>query len=163
MIVLTDASPLIFLAKLDRLDLIGRLFGKDILVPSLVSEEVLLPPLPPGEELRLRRFLESAMIVKVGKSRKKSLSLSRADLAVYQLAIERKANYVLSDDKLLRALLATEGLVPLGTIGILMHAVNKELLTKEEARSGLDELIKKHNLRISIELFERVLEQLDSI
>lgn len=163
MIVVTDASPLIFLAKLDRLDLIERLFGKDILVPSLVSDEVLLPPLPPEEELRLRRFLESATIVKVGKSRKKSFSLSRADLAVYQLAIERKANYILSDDKLLRALLAAEGLVPLGTIGLLMHAANKGVLTKEEARSGLDELIRNHKLRISIELFERVLEQLDSI
>jgi len=163
MIVVTDASPLIFLAKLDRLDLIERLFGKDILVPSLVSDEVLLPPLPPEEELRLRRFLDSATIVKVGKSRKQSLSLSRADLAVYQLAIERKANYILSDDKLLRALLTTEGLVPLGTIGLLMLAANKGILTKEETRSGLDELIKKHNLRISIELFERVLEHLNSI
>lgn len=163
MIVVSDASPLIFLAKINRLELIGLLFGKDILVPSLVSDEVLLPPLPAGEELRLQRFLESTIIVKVGKSRRKSLSLSRADLAVYQLAIDRKADVVLSDDKLLRALLRAEGLAPLGTLGLLMHAAEKGILSKEETRSDMDELIKNHNLRISIELFERVVEHLDSI
>lgn len=163
MIIVTDAALLIFLAKLNRLDLIGQLFGKDILVPSWVAEEVLLPPLPPGEEMRLQRFLDSARIIHVGKSRKKSLSLSRADLSIYQLAIDRKADYVLCDDKLLRALLTAEGLVPLGTLGLLIHATAKGLLSKEETQSDIDQLINNHKLRIGIELYKQVLEQLDSI
>ena len=163
MIIVTDAAPLIFLAKLNRLDLISQLFGKNILVPALIADEVLHPPLPPGEELRLQRFLKTATIAKTLKSRKKSTSLSRADLAVYELAVKRKADYVLSDDKLLRTLLATEGLVPLGTLGLLVHATTKELLTKEEARNDLDQLINNHKLRISIELYKRVLQQLDFI
>jgi predicted nucleic acid-binding protein len=163
MIVVADAAPLIFLAKLDRLGLIRQLFGTDILVPRLVAEEVLRPPLPPVEEMILQRFLSSVTVVAVSKSRKKASALSQADLAVYQLAIGRKADYVLTDDRLLRALLDAEGLVPQGTLGILMHALQKGILSKNETRRCIDDLVRKYNLRIGIELFERILERLDLI
>jgi predicted nucleic acid-binding protein len=163
MILVADASPLIFLAKLNRLELIRPLFGKNILVPQLVVDEVMLPTLPPDEELALQRFFEKATIEKIHPTKKKSLSLSVADMAVYDLAAERKADFILTDDRLLRRLLIAEKLVPLGTIGILIYATKKELLTKQETRSCLDDLIKKHHLRIGIELFKRILEQLDSM
>ena len=163
MIVVADAAPLIFLAKLDQLKLIPQLFGKNILIPSLVANEVLRPPLPPGEELRLQRFLDSTTVIPVKKSRKKSLSLSPADLAVYQLALDQKANVVLSDDKLLRSLLTAEGLSPMGTLGILIHATKNKLLTKPAARSCIDDLVGQHNLRIGIELYEYILESLNAV
>ena len=163
MIVVADAAPLIFLAKLDQLQLIQKLFGEKILIPLLVADEVLRPPLPPDEELRLQRFLDSTTVITVRKSKKKSLSLSPADLAVYQLALDRKASIVLSDDKLLRSLLTAEGLSPIGTLGILMHATKSKLLTKTETRNCIDNLVGQHNLRIGIELYEHILECLDAI
>jgi len=148
------------LAKLDQLALIGRLFGEEIFVPSLVVDEVLRPPLPPGEELCLQRFLDSCTVVVVQDSGRKSLSLSSADLAVCQLAIERDAALVLSDDKLLRSLLTVEGLVPMGTLGLLMHAAKKDILPRSAVRVCIDELVGKYNLRISIALYEHFLEKL---
>ncbi len=161
MTLVSDAAPLIFLAKLDRLELIKKLFGETIFVPKRVADEVLSPPLPPDEELTLQRFLQSVHIIDVHVSRKKPTSLSLADLSVHQLAVEQKADIVLSDDKLLRRLLQAEGLTPIGTLGLLIRATEKGYLSKNKVRRCLDDLIKKHRFRISIELFECVLEHLE--
>lgn len=163
MMVVADASPLIFLAKIRRLNLIARLFGHTIIIPDSVAAEVLRPPLPPDEERLLQEFIDSIQIESVSVSRKNSSALSRADMAVCQLALKRKAGLVLTDDKLLRALLVAENLKPLGTLGILIHAVEKELIKKTDAKTDLETLVKKHGFRISIELFERVLERLGVI
>jgi len=50
MIVVADASPLIFLAKIRRLALVPRLLGRDIRVPRAVRDEVLPPGVDPAEE-----------------------------------------------------------------------------------------------------------------
>ncbi len=162
MILVSDAAPLIFLAKLDRLELIKKLFGEAIFIPKRVADEVLNPPLPPDEELTLQRFLQSVHIIYVHVSPKNQTSLSLADLSVCQLAVEQKADVVLSDDKLLRRLLQAEGLTPLGTLGLLIRAMEKGVLSKSDVRRCLGELIKKHRFRISIELFECVLEHLQN-
>ena len=57
MIVVADASPLIFLGKLGQLDLICRLFGKKILVAEAVRDEILSPTISPAEERLLLSFL----------------------------------------------------------------------------------------------------------
>ena len=42
MIVVADASPLIFLAKIRRLALIHRLLGRDVRLPTLIRDEYLV-------------------------------------------------------------------------------------------------------------------------
>jgi hypothetical protein len=54
--VLCDASPLIFLAKLDRLALIKDVLGGNICVLRLVVDEVCRSDAPPVELSRLIRF-----------------------------------------------------------------------------------------------------------
>ncbi len=59
MIVVADAAPLIFLAKINQLSLITELFNAEILIPSVVSKEILGPVIPPSEERMLTAFLSS--------------------------------------------------------------------------------------------------------
>jgi len=50
MILIADAAPVIFLAKINQLFLIPNLFDADILVPLVVKHEILSPDVPPYEE-----------------------------------------------------------------------------------------------------------------
>jgi predicted nucleic acid-binding protein len=49
MIVVADASPLIFLAKIRKLDLLHALFRQDIRLPRAVCREVVVPGMDPIE------------------------------------------------------------------------------------------------------------------
>ncbi|MAE63029.1 MAG: hypothetical protein CMJ18_02050 [Phycisphaeraceae bacterium] len=65
MILVADASPLIFLGKLDQLDLVRRGYPGEILVPEVVRDEILEPPVPPHEHLIITAFLEECEVVVV--------------------------------------------------------------------------------------------------
>ncbi len=70
MIVVADASPLIFLAKLKRLELIPRLLGHDIRVPRRVYREVLGPRVESVERSVLELFFSGCSIEVVRRPRR---------------------------------------------------------------------------------------------
>ena len=79
-VVLCDASPLIILAKLDRLHLIGDLLGKDIVVLQCVVDEVLGERASTLERQRLDKFVGTAATVTAfAESDIESKSLSASD------------------------------------------------------------------------------------
>ena len=62
-VVVCDASPLIILAKLDRLHLITDLLGNDIVVLQCVADEVLGERAGTLERQRLNDFLSTVATV----------------------------------------------------------------------------------------------------
>lgn len=162
MILVADASPLIFLGKIQRLALLEELFAGEILLPSLIREEVLRPPLPPGEETELRAFLETCTAERVAPSQSPSAALSAADNAVFTLAKRVGADRVLADDRLLREVIRTEGIRPMGTLGVLLHARRQGLLSKAQALRDLEQLVQHHAFRIGIEVYDWVRRAFDT-
>lgn len=158
MTVVADAAPLIFLSKLNRLDLISDLYPGRLLISKRVAKELLADPVDPAEELLLRTLIESATVVSVpdGKRRDSFLSLSAADRAVHALALKEQADCVLSDDKRLRALLRLDHIRVVGTLGILTEAVARKAISKNEFEKDLEALIHQHAFRIGITLYEHV-------
>ncbi len=156
MILIADAAPVIFLSKIDRLPLIDQLLHADILLPSLVAAEILGPDLPPAEELLLTGFLSKCRIVDVREPEEYATSLSLADNAVLTLARNESADSVLSDDRLLRRIVTMErfGSKVIGTIGLLIRAARENLLSTDTAIDLLGQLIRDHNFRISIAVYE---------
>ena len=69
MIVVADASPLIFLAKIRRLDRVHVLLGRDIRIPKAVRDEVVARPLDPAEEHVLNLFLDVCRVETVRRPR----------------------------------------------------------------------------------------------
>jgi len=160
MIVVADAIPIIFLGKLQRLDLISKLLRGTVFVPSAVRDEILAPPIPPAETHLLSSFLEKCTVEKVARLRPFASALSRADNAALTLAVRKRADVLLADDGLLREIAVVEGIRPLGTLGVLPRAMRKGLLTAEETRRFVEELVREHNFRIGIEVYEAVLDQI---
>lgn len=160
MIVVADASPLIFLAKIRRLALVPRLLGRDIRVPRAVRDEVLPPGVDPAEEDALRAFLKTCHIEAVRRPRRFAAAMSQADNEALTLAVRSRADVILCDERATRLMAEAEGIRPLGTVGILLKAVHRKLVTPPDARQLVDTLIRSHEFRIGIELYQAVLARL---
>ncbi len=160
MTVVADACPLIFLAKSQCLDLLERLFGSGICLTESVRREMIAGPITPAEAEAIARFLNVVVVESVATARRHAAALSRADHETLALALQRKADLLLTDDRLLRELASFEGVRPMGTLGVLLLAVRKKLLTKRAAKGHVDALVRRHGFRISIEVYEAVVREL---
>jgi len=163
MVVITDASPVILLGKLDSLNLITDYLGNEILLPRAVYDEIFGSGLTPGEEHLLLKFVSLCKVEKVRRPRTFSAGLSDADNAALTLAVRRMPSKLLSDDLLLRIVARLEGVNCIGTLGLIQESCKSRLLSKNEAKKLVDELLDKHKLRISIKLYREVITALDSV
>jgi len=78
MIVVADTGPVIALATLDRIDLLG-VFGADILVPPRVRRELLSKPEPETQEIEqaLGHLIQVREVPPLGARRRRRPSRSR--------------------------------------------------------------------------------------
>ena len=162
MIVVADASPLIFLGKIAKLGLVSTLFPGELLVPGAVRDEVLGPRLPPAEERVLTTFLSQHTVVSVKRRRHFAAAMSLADNEALTLALRRRADFLLADERLLRALARVEGIHPVGTLGVLLRAKRAALITPQDVRRLVDTLIREHAFRIGIEVYQAVLSEIEA-
>ena len=160
MTVVADASPLIFLGKLGQLGLLPSLFTGTVWIPASVRDEVLAPPGSPAEIRLLRAFLSHCVIVKVAHPMRFSPAMSQADHEALTLALRKHADLLLTDERLMRDMAVIEHMRPIGTLGILLRAQRQGLLTVAETRKLVDALIRDHQFRIGIALYEAVVTRL---
>lgn len=115
MIVISDASPLHYLALINRIDLLGDLFGR-VVVPLAVARELSHPAAseivralmskPPGWlEIRFPAKLDPSL-PRLGAGETQALSL----------ALELHADLLLADDKDARRAAARRGIRVTGTV-----------------------------------------------
>ena len=154
MILVADAAPLIFLAKINQLSLLAELFKAEIFVPSAVSKEILGPEVPPDEERLLTAFLSGCKVVNLRKPINFAQALSFADNCILTLASRERAAIVLSDDRLLRKTAVIEGFRVIGTLGILLRANRNSILTAKNTGVLIEQLIEEHNFRISTSVYD---------
>jgi len=118
-----DTSPLLFLAKLERLDLLRQ--GADsIYIPQAVWEEVRAKP--DTAYIQIKRAV-SVWLKVATVTNTEAVELLLADLdwgeaEAIVLAKTFKADYVLLDDLDARRFARRAGLKPVGTLGILLAA-----------------------------------------
>ncbi len=131
MIVVSDSSPLITLAKIKRLELLPQLYGTILITPQIYTEVVVSGSGMSGSsELAKAKWLE----VQAVKERQTSFnaqqrfSVSMGYLSVIMLAKELHADVVLIDDRSARRIAENEGLSVTGCIGLLEEAFHRKLL-----------------------------------
>lgn len=159
-VVAADACPLIFLAKLDRLDLVRGVLSPTVWIPEAVHRELLAGSIPAPDHHRIVAFLRGCRIVPVPRPGYPSRSLALADRCLLALAARHPGTILLADDALVRRIAESEGRRVAGTLGVLIRAVRKGLLTRTAARENLDDLIANHRFRISVELYQEALRHL---
>jgi len=158
-IVVLDASPIIFLGKLGRLNLVKKLLGGNLHLVQSVRNEVAVPFAGSGADW-LDTFLDACTVHQIRRRSVNRGSLSRADAESITLAKKLPADIILADDRLLRRVAEMEGIRPLGTLGVILRSVESGLLSSKEARVALDALVSEYYFRISVEVYQSALARL---
>lgn len=83
-------------------------------------------------------------------------AMSRADNEALTLAVRAHADIILCDERAMRIMAESEGVRPLGTLGILLRSAHRKIITAPDARQLIDTLIRSHNFRIGIEVYQAV-------
>ena len=118
---ITDASPLIVLAKVGRADLLFEIPGK-LLIPNAVAEEIL----GGGPEDPARRLIEFGFAERrhaAGIPRRLwEWGLGRGETEVLALALGESSSRAVIDDAAARKCAAALGVPIIGTLGIVARA-----------------------------------------
>ncbi|WEL22049.1 DUF3368 domain-containing protein [Halorhabdus sp. BNX81] len=143
-----DATPLIYLATVDRLGMLTA-FEDDRLVPERVYDEVVTVGLEAGhaDARRVERAVEDDVLTVATVERTDSFerlaandSLSEADAAVLALAAARDGTGVM-DGQYGRDVAAAEGIETRGTAYLVLRSLKRDAITAEEARETIDAMV----------------------
>jgi hypothetical protein len=170
LIGLTNASPLIYLGKIGALHLLPQLFD-EIWTTSLVSQEVL------GRDYALEKvILDEAFNtwLQVRDPRDEKLVLKLQDLQIHpgeaslialgkEISEETASSIVIIDDRAARDVARVLGLKITGTVGILLRAVNANIIVTDQCRMLLKSLNENTNFRMGVDIFSKILSTLDKI
>ena len=143
MIVVSDTTPLISLLKINRIDLMEKLFGA-VMIPTAVFDELTADKRFQLEANKIKqtKFIvvkpvanpESAGVLK------RATGLDQGESEAIVLTDELKADLLLMDEAKGRNVSAQMGLKIMGTIGILMAAYEEQELTSDEVRECVNGL-----------------------
>jgi predicted nucleic acid-binding protein len=142
--IISDSSPLISLAIIGKIDLLEKLF-ECVYVPHAVYEEVIANNKPYSNEIK--QFLIGRVKCTQNKVAVEMLlsDIGKGESEAIILAIEEKADYLLVDDLKARKLAKLNGLVIIGTMGILLKAKKAGFISA--VKPLIDELL-DNNIRI---------------
>lgn len=122
MIVVSNSSPLITLARIGQLDLLRQLFGRVHIAEEVRREVVVLGVgRPAAEAVRKAEWIESHPTRSaVEMLRLRSLhALGAGELATVLLASSLRADLAIIDERAARRFAQTSGLAVMGCVGIL--------------------------------------------
>lgn len=141
--MITNASPLIIFAKIRKLELLQAV-TKEIIAPHAVYEEVVLKGKDAPDALLLKEFIEKKKIIvkvlnKEGKEKAEQLektykNIDYGEAETIALALEQKESIVLIDEKNARDVAKLHGLIPKGSLSILLRAFQRKQIDEKELR-----------------------------
>lgn len=144
MIAVSDASPLIALARIGRLNLIKSLFGR-VLIPDAVYQEVVVSGagLPGASEVRHAEWIEtySGADNAVSYLAAEYAGLGEGEAATIRLAKQLSADIAILDDAKARRVALAAGLTITGSIGLLELGFRRGLV--KDLRAAYVDLLKQ--------------------
>jgi predicted nucleic acid-binding protein len=149
-LVVCDASPVMNLAAIDRLELLQKLFEVVLMPPSVWAEIVAGDPLDRPAWIELHSPTNPALVESL------SLDLDVGEAEAIALASEIAADLLLIDEKKGRAFARRLGLRPLGLLGVLAEAKSQGLV--EAVKPLLDALVCQAGFRVGASLYRQVLD-----
>ena len=168
----SNTSPLIWLSKIGKLDLLRELFD-EILIPEGVYQEAVEIGLQEGfsDSLIIKEAVDQGWI-KITILNEKEVELCKKILnhafelhmgeaqAIVLARRTVKMTLLLIDESSARAFAETWGLKVKGVVYVLMTSLRCGLLNKEEAKEAILTLVRK-GFRIEPKLMARIISEID--
>lgn len=158
--IVSNASPLIYLAKVEELSLLHELYQK-IHIPQEVKAETVDRGKELGESdaLIIEQAIENGWIQTHDVENKKvPFELEEGEIAALSLAKKLEVKEVLIDEAPARKAARTMDLKPRGTVYVLLHALQKEKITLDEFLKTLDHLVEE-GFRLKEEVYVRAIRK----
>jgi predicted nucleic acid-binding protein len=159
LIVVSDTSPVLNLARIGRLELLPSLYHQ-VLIPSAVFEELTASKteLPPAIDFASLPWLIVATAKDQNRVRKLREDLDPGEAEAIVLAIENRADLLLVDERRGRRTAVAAGLSVTGLLGVVARAKQAGMI--ELAKPVIDELIQIARFWIGGELYAEILKEL---
>ena len=154
MIVVSNSTPLIHLAAMDRLELLPQLFGEIVIANEVYEEVVLKGANRPGAsgvqsaKWIKRRAVNNRLACTILQN-----SLGAGESATIVLALELEADLTILDDQLARLQARARSIKITGTVGLLLMAAVRNIVHFQQA---LDDLLAT-GFRLSAVEYQRVI------
>ena len=163
--MILNSSPLIIFSKLNKLDLLKKLFD-NLEIPMAVYKEVVEKGISinaPNAFL-IKDFIDKKIIqVKIlrKESEKKAQFLTKiysqldiGEAEAIALALERKEDYLIIDDKVATKIARLYKLKPIGSLRVLLIAFKKKLISEQEIKLLIIEMCSKE-FRLSSDIINK--------
>ncbi|MBU3923920.1 MAG: hypothetical protein KJ592_03320 [Nanoarchaeota archaeon] len=135
--MISNSTPLICLAKIGRIDVLRKVFGK-VVIPRQVLEEVLTEGKEGSREIN--ECVEEGWIEVARVRSKKDYGVDKGENAVINLALELKDEVLIDDAKAIRVLRVL-GLNYFRITSLVLLALKKGVLEKGEAKEIIYDLV----------------------
>ncbi|OUL34123.1 nuclease [Nostoc sp. T09] len=157
MTVVCNATPLINFAAINRLDILEAVF-KQLLIPQSVYNETTVEGFP-GTEFVLQAINSSWLQVQSVSIIVNNIpsELDDGEREAIALALETGEQRILLDEREARQVAENLGLQAIGTLGILLLAKNRGVIT--QVQPLLDAMLDTAQYWVSRSLYEQVLRQ----
>jgi len=156
--IVSNASPLINLARIGKLDLLRELYGK-LLIPEVVWHEIVIEGAgqPGSDEVKGAVWMESrrAKNKQLVQGLLQELDTGEAEAIV--LALEEGADWLLTGEHLGRETAGHFKLRCIGRVGVMIAAKNKELISA--IKPWLDSLRDLAGFRLRDSVYTRILRE----
>ncbi len=157
--VISNTTVLLYLLKIQRLDLLERLFSQ-VIITSMVVTELLVNKEYEQEKVRLQRAIERGFIKVITQKKLIFSGLGHGENSALSLCLEQQERFFLSDDKKARQMARMYTIVPVGLLGIIIKNVERKHILAQEGKAIVDLLITK-GFYLSTELYQGVLQELE--
>ena len=160
MLVVSNTSPILNLALINRLSLVQEQFNT-IIIPKGVLEELRVEENLPGSKKILdamdAKWLQVEEVQDSVTLRILKRELDAGEAETIALALENSAKWVLLDESEARRIAKDIGLRVTGVLGILLRACRQERIPS--LRAEMENLRERAGFYISNQLFEDLLKQ----
>jgi predicted nucleic acid-binding protein len=156
--IVSNTSPIINLACIDRLDVLPALFG-EIAIPDAVFHEIATahPDAPGASDVRTAPWVRRRSVVNRPLVDSLRLELDPGEAEAIACAVEANAKLLLIDERRGRLVALRLGLATTGLMGVLLLARKKGLI--ESIRPLLDDLRRVAGFWIGDALYAQVLRE----
>ena len=160
--VVVNATPLIALSLINRLELLRQLFDR-VIVPTAVYQEVATQGanMPGAMELASSSWIEVQMPKTSPTIEPMLMGLDVGELQVLLLANEIKPDWVIIDERLARRVAGVMGLPIKGTVGVLLAAFHSGYLSKIDVMEGVQQMVVQ-GIRLSPKVINWLENNLDN-
>lgn len=162
MIIVADTTPIITLLKIDKLSLLEKLFGK-IIVPKAVFRELAQNNkfVNEADIITKNNFIEVQDVSTHDTVElfRKSTGLDAGESEALVLAEKLQADMMLLDEKKARKMASLMNIKVMGTVGILIKAYEKKIISKDEILVSVN-IMKSYGRFVSESVYEELFRML---